>query len=76
MESKIKEIMAGVFSMKTSEINEDASPDNIDNWDSLGHMDLITAIEEELDIVFNNDQIIEMMNFRLIVLTVSELKKK
>lgn len=76
MENKIKQIMADVFSMDISEINEDASPDNIDKWDSLGHMCLITAIEEELDITFNNDQIIEMMNFKLILLVVSEIKKK
>ena len=76
MENKIKQIMADVFSMDISEINEDASPDHIDKWDSLGHMCLITAIEEELDITFNNDQIIEMMNFKLILLVVSEIKKK
>tara|TARA_B100001059_G_C17646714_1_gene482236 strand:+ start:298 stop:528 length:231 start_codon:yes stop_codon:yes gene_type:complete len=76
MENKIKQIMADVFSIDISEINDDASPDNIDNWDSLGHMSLITAIEEELDITFNNDQIIEMMNYKLILLIVSEIKKK
>lgn len=72
MENKIKQIIADVFSVEVNEINENTSPESIDNWDSLGHMNLVTALEEELEISFDNDEIIEMMNFKLIMLIVSE----
>lgn len=72
MENKIKEIMATVFDISIDDINKDSSPDSIDVWDSLGHMNLITALEDELEITFDNDEIVEMMNFKLIILIVSD----
>jgi len=67
METKIKNVMAAVFEMPVENINIDSSPDSIDNWDSLKHMNLIVALEEEFNIEFNDDEITEMMNFKLIV---------
>ena len=72
MENKIKQIMADIFFIEISEIDENTSPQSIDAWDSLGHMNLVTALEEELEISFDNDEVIEMLNFKLIMLIVSE----
>ena len=76
MINKIKNIMASVFEVSIDDINDDSSPDNIGNWDSLRHMNLITVLEEEFDIRLNDEQITEMMNFSLIKLIVSEELKK
>ena len=77
MKNKIKNIMASVFEVSVDDINDDSSPDNIENWDSLRHMNLITVLEEEFEIRFNEEQITEMMNFSLIELIIKEeLKNK
>jgi acyl carrier protein len=73
MKSKIKNIMASVFEVSVDDINDESSPDTIENWDSLRHMNLITVLEEEFDIRFNDEQITEMMNFNLIIYTVNEV---
>lgn len=64
--------MASVFEISIDDINDDSSPDNIENWDSLRHMNLITVLEEEFDIRLNDEQITEMMNFNLVIYTVNE----
>ena len=76
MTNKIKNIMASVFEISIDDINEHSSPDTIENWDSLRHMNLITVLEEEFNIRLNDEQITEMMNFSLINLIVSEELKK
>jgi len=77
MKNKIKNIMASVFEVTVEEINDDSSPDTIENWDSLRHMNLITVLEEEFNIRLNDEQITEMMNFSLIELIIKEeLKNK
>ena len=76
MKNKVKIIMASVFEISIDDINEHSSPDNIENWDSLRHMNLITVLEEEFNIRLNDEQITEMMNFSLINLIVSEELKK
>ncbi|WP_299099013.1 acyl carrier protein [uncultured Winogradskyella sp.] len=72
IEEKLKEIMALVFDVSTEEINEDTSPDDLDNWDSIGSINLVTALEDEFDIEFEEEDIIEMLNFQLIKIKIEE----
>ena len=67
MEDRIKKVMSDVFNVDVSLINNESSPDNIANWDSLKHMNLIVALEEEFEIEFNDEEIVDSMNFALIV---------
>ena len=73
MKNKVKIIMASVFEIPASDINDDSSPDSIENWDSLRHMNLITVLEQEFDIRFNDDQIIEMLNFEQVIHTTNKV---
>lgn len=61
--------MARVLEVPIEAIDDEASPDTIDNWDSLRHMNLVMALEEEFGVQFSTDEVIELLNFRLIVLT-------
>lgn len=36
---------------------------NIGEWDSIGHMILITALEKEFDIMLDTDDIIDMSSY-------------
>jgi len=67
MEKKIKQIMSQVFNIDAQEITEDSTQDTIDNWDSLRHMSLVMALEEEFGLELDENQIIEMMSFKLII---------
>ena len=72
LEKKLKNIMSIVFELKSNEINDDSSPENIEKWDSLKHMMLIGAIEDEFDIQFTNDEMLELLNYKLIKLILTE----
>ena len=37
---------------------------SIDNWDSIGHMTLMSAIEEAFGITFETDDIIDFSSFQ------------
>jgi acyl carrier protein len=72
MEERLKQIMADVFLLDISEINENSSPDSIPQWDSIGHLNLVTAIEEEFGIKIEDDQITQMLNFKLVIEIIKE----
>jgi len=74
MESRIKKVMSNVFNIDIDSINNDTSPDNVENWDSLKHMNLIVALEEELEFEFEDQEIVDSMNYALIVNIVNEKK--
>jgi len=67
MEARIKQVMGDIFNIDVNSINDDSSPDNIQNWDSLKHMNLIVALEEEFEIEFTDEEIDNSMSYALIV---------
>lgn len=75
MENKIKNVMSTVFEMDLSEINHNSSPDSIDNWDSIRHMNLVVALEEEFNIEFDDEEIGELLNYKLIYNIVKSKKE-
>ncbi len=70
---RIARVMAEVFGIDPSMINEDASPGGIEQWDSLRHMNLVVALEEEFDVRFPDDSISEMVSFKLIMFHLKSL---
>ena len=66
LEDRIKNIISAVFEIPEEQIKDHSSPDTIESWDSLKHMNLIIALEGELNIEFTDDEIFEMMNYALI----------
>lgn len=66
-------MMSAVFELPLESINEDASTDNIDNWDSLRHLNLILALEEEFGVSIPDEEVGNLVNFKLIELTINEL---
>lgn len=69
-EDRIRNVMAAVFDVPAKEISDDASPHDIKGWDSLKHMSLVLALEEEFDIRFDQAEIPSLVSFRIIAATV------
>ena len=67
MEADIKCLVSRVFDVEVKSINDKSSPDNIKSWDSLGHMNLVAALEEEFGIQLDDDDIDDLRNVALIV---------
>ena len=45
---------------------------HIGTWDSLNHMNLIVALEEEFDVTFDEEEINEMISLELIELILKQ----
>jgi len=72
VEQRLKLVMSRIFKVPIEEITEDASPDTIESWDSLEHMNLVLALEQEFQIRFSAEEIVEMLNFNLILSLLEE----
>ena len=64
---RIKIVMSAVFEIPVKQIKDDSSPETIGSWDSLKHMNLVVALEEEFGITFDDQEIYEMLNYSLIL---------
>jgi acyl carrier protein len=72
---KIKKIMSMVFEVPLESISDDASTDSIENWDSLRHLNLILALEEEFGVSIPDEEVGNLVNYKLIEITINELVK-
>jgi len=66
-EQKLKSIVARVLQVDAATINEGASPATIASWDSLTHMQLVFALEEEYGVTLTEHQIADMTVYPRIV---------
>ena len=58
LEKKLNKIFMNIFQLKNKDINKNISMQNVSKWDSLNHIGLISEIEENFNIHFNDDEII------------------
>jgi len=73
IKDRVIKVVSMTLQVPASSINEASSPDNIEQWDSMQHMNLILGLEEEFSVQFTDQQVIDLLNVELIVMTLVEL---
>lgn len=63
-EEKIKKIFADAFEISEEDVNDDIAYNSYKPWDSLKHLQLVSMLEEELDIELEMDDIIDMSTYQ------------
>lgn len=51
-----------MFDDETIEVNDDTTSEDIDDWDSFEHINLIVAVEEEFSIKIPMGKVVTMKN--------------
>ena len=60
--STLNEVFQDVFDDESIEVNDETTSDDIEDWDSLEHINLIAAVEQEFGMKFNMGQVVTMKN--------------
>ncbi|WP_299125669.1 acyl carrier protein [uncultured Tenacibaculum sp.] len=60
--TKVEEIFKDIFDDESLVIQDSTNSSDIDEWDSLNHINLVVAIEKEIGIKFNFDELAELKN--------------
>lgn len=64
---KILQTVSVVFDMDVEDVSLKTSAKNVAKWDSLNQVKLIVALEEELDMEFEPEEIAEMNSVKAIM---------
>ena len=65
LEQRLKKVFSESLGVDLEIIQDALEYNTISEWDSIGHMSLIAAIEEEFDIMIETDDIIDMSSFKI-----------
>lgn len=71
-EVKLHKVIANIFGVPENSICDDSSPDNIENWDSVNHIHLLIALEEEFGVELTPEDSIEMLSVKLVKMILTE----
>lgn len=59
---KLNEVFQDVFDDDSITVNAETTADDIEDWDSLEHINLVSAVEKEFGIKFTMAQVVGMKN--------------
>ena len=57
MNPKLVEIVAELFDLEAAAVHEGLTPEDVELWDSMNHLRLVSAVEEELQIKLSMQEI-------------------
>jgi acyl carrier protein len=63
---KVKRVMAATFRISAGQIPDNATPENVSGWDSLGHIELMLALEMEFGVPLPTEAIIDLVSLEAI----------
>ena len=61
---KYQDIFIKSLSISSNKFNENIKYNEIPEWDSIGHMTLMSGLEEGFDITIDTDDIVDFSSFK------------
>lgn len=71
-EETLKKVMAAVLEIPAESISEETSMDTVEAWDSIKHMNLVLALEDEFRVSIPDEDAANITSYALIKLVLNE----
>ena len=71
----LNEVFRDVFDDENISVTDNTTSNDIEDWDSLEHINLLAAVEQEFGVKFNMGQVVSMKNVgEMADIIISQLK--
>ena len=67
LRNRVVRIVSAVFGVSSDSIDDHTSPDTVTTWDSMQHLQLVLALEQEFGVAFEVEEIEAMQRVGVIV---------
>jgi acyl carrier protein len=71
---QVRGIASDIFGVPADRITAESSPETIENWDSMQHLNLVLAIEEKFGVQLEPEDIEQMKNIDAVAALVEKLQ--
>jgi acyl carrier protein len=69
---KIIRVLSQVIGVPEENLDQESSPDTVEAWNSVSHIHLVLALEQEFGVTLSPQDAVEMLSVRLIELILQE----
>jgi acyl carrier protein len=70
--NRVQHILSDIFHLPVEQITLMSSPETIENWDSLNHLNVVLAIEQEFDVQIMPEEIEQLLSVEHITVLLDE----
>jgi len=63
LDARLRKIFGELFPVDSASLSDDARRGELDGWDSLGHLDLVSEMEKQFSVQLDTDQALEIETF-------------
>jgi acyl carrier protein len=71
---QVRGVASDIFGVPADTITAESSPETIENWDSMQHLNLVLAIEEKFGVQLDPEDIEKMKNIGAVAMLVEKLQ--
>ena len=71
---RVRSVASDIFGIPADQITAASSPETIENWDSMQHLNLVLAIEEKFGVQLEPEDIEQMKNIGAVAALVEKLQ--
>jgi acyl carrier protein len=73
---QVRNIASDIFGVPATKITAESSPETIENWESMQHLNLVLAIEEKFGVQLDPEDIEQMKNIGAVAALVEKLQSE
>jgi acyl carrier protein len=71
---QVRTVASDIFGIPADKITAESSPETIENWDSMQHLNLVLAVEEKFGVQLDPEDIEQMKNIGAVAKLVEKLQ--
>lgn len=60
---KYNQVFVETFAVEVEKLGADFNSESVDNWDSVLQLSLVTAVEDEFDVMFEPEDIMDFKSY-------------
>jgi acyl carrier protein len=67
VQEKVIQVLVNILQVSPDKISTKTTSDDIEKWDSLNHINMIQALEQEFGIRYDQEQMVSMLSVEEII---------
>ena len=67
VQEKVIQVLINIFQVSPDKISTETTSDNVENWDSMNHINMILVLEQEFGIRYDEEQVVSMLSVEEII---------
>ena len=64
---QVRQLVSDIFSVPLEQVDANSSPETIEAWDSMQHLNLVLAVEDKFNLQFTPEEMEQMRTVEQIV---------